>query len=130
NGHPEKTGRGNLMRVSHVRRSIATALLVAVAAGLTMCGRGGGVAPADAPAADEGARHSTQDWPYGPYRIVENWPRPLPDTRHSHDGWTWGSMGSVYAETPDRIWIAQRGELPLPEGAMPWTPYASLNPSR
>ena len=39
-------------------------------------------------------------------------------------------MGSVYAETPDRIWIAQRGELPLPTGAKPWTPYIALNPSR
>jgi DNA-binding beta-propeller fold protein YncE len=39
-------------------------------------------------------------------------------------------MGGVYAESPDRIWIAQRGELPLPDGAGPWTPYASLTPSR
>jgi DNA-binding beta-propeller fold protein YncE len=75
-------------------------------------------------------RQSAQDWPFGPYQVVENWPRPLPDTRHSHDGWTWGSMGSVFAETPDRIWVAQRGELPLPPGAKPWTPYASLNPTR
>jgi DNA-binding beta-propeller fold protein YncE len=36
----------------------------------------------------------------------------------------------VYAETPDRIWIAQRGELPLPPGAKPWTPYAQLQPPR
>ena len=75
-------------------------------------------------------RRSAQDWPFGPYQIVANWPKPLPDTRHSHNGWTWGSMGSVYAETPDRIWVAQRGELPLPAGTAPWTPYAALNPSR
>jgi DNA-binding beta-propeller fold protein YncE len=75
-------------------------------------------------------RQSVQDWPWGPYQVVDNWPKPLPDSRHSHDGWTWGSMGSVYAETPDRIWVAQRGELPLPAGAKPWTPYAALNPSR
>ena len=62
--------------------------------------------------------------------VKEGWPKPLPDTRHSHDGWTWGSFGGVYAESPDRIWIAMRGELPLPEGAAPWTPYAALNPSR
>ena len=82
-----------------------------------------------APASAAG-RQSAQDWPFGPYQIVANWPKPLPDTRHSHDGWTWGSMGSVFAETPDRIWVAQRGELPLPAGAAPWTPYAALNPSR
>ena len=61
---------------------------------------------------------------------MANWPQPLPDTRHSHDGWTWGSFGGVYAETPDRIWIAMRGELPLPAGAKPWTPYAALDPTR
>ena len=62
---------------------------------------------------------------FGPYEVVENWPQGLPDGPDgvTHAGWTWGSMGSVYAETPDRIWIAMRGELPLPEGAEPWTPY-------
>jgi DNA-binding beta-propeller fold protein YncE len=75
-------------------------------------------------------RRSQQDWPTGHYKVAENWPKPLPDTRHSHDGWTWGSFGGVYAETPDRIWVAMRGELPLPQGAKPWTPYAALNPSR
>ena len=69
---------------------------------------------------------------FGPYELVENWPLPLPDEADGvkHEGWTWGSVGAVYAETPDRIWIAQRGELPLPAGAKPWTPYALLNPSR
>jgi hypothetical protein len=69
---------------------------------------------------------------FGPYELVENWPQPLPDEADGvkHEGWTWGSVGAVYAETPDRIWIAQRGELPLPAGAKPWTPYALLNPSR
>jgi hypothetical protein len=63
---------------------------------------------------------------------VPDWPKPLADAEDGvkHAGWTWGSVGAVYAETPDRIWIAQRGELPLPEGAKPWTPYALLQPSR
>src|SRR5262245_11724219 len=30
-----------------------------------------------------------------PYQIVEDWPEPLPDTRHSHEGWTGGSMDSA-----------------------------------
>jgi len=69
---------------------------------------------------------------FGPYELVENWPQPLPDGSDGvkHEGWTWGSVGAVYAETPDRIWIAQRGELPLPEGAKPWTPYGALTPAR
>src|SRR4026207_394939 len=75
-------------------------------------------------------RWSHQDWPTGHYKVVENWPKPLPDTRHSHDGWTWGSFGGVYAENPDRIWVAMRGELPLPEGAAPWTPDVALQPPR
>src|SRR5262245_63054131 len=68
---------------------------------------------------------------FGPYELVENWPQPLPDGPDGvkHAGWTWGSVGAVFAETPDRIWIAQRGELPLPKGAKLWTPYAMLNPS-
>src|SRR6187549_899419 len=69
---------------------------------------------------------------FGPYEPVANWPQPLPDGPDGvkHDGWTWGSVGAVYAETPDRIWIAQRGELPLPPTAKPWTPYGLLNPTR
>ena len=48
---------------------------------------------------------------FGPYELVENWPQPLQDGADGvkHAGWTWGSVGAVYAETPDRIWIAQRG---------------------
>jgi len=69
---------------------------------------------------------------FGPYEVVANWPQPLPDGADGikHEGWTWGSTGAVYAETPDRIWIAMRGELPLPPGAKPWTPYGMLNPTR
>src|SRR5690349_8743873 len=69
---------------------------------------------------------------FGPYELVENWPQGLPDGSDGvkHDGWTWGSVGAVFAETPDRVWIAQRGELPLPPNAKPWTPYSMLNPSK
>ena len=43
------------------------------------------------------------------------------------DGWTWGSTGGVFAETPDRVWIGQRGMLPLKEGAKPGTPAGSTS---
>ncbi len=67
---------------------------------------------------------------YGPYQVIENWLQPLPDAAdHSHEARTFGSQAAVYAESPDRIWIAQRGEIPLPEGAEPWTPYAQIIPS-
>ena len=121
------------------RSASAVPLLVAAAAaafGLAACDRGdsppatSAPANAEAPAVRSGERWSYQDWPTGPYKVAEDWPKPLPDTRHSHAGWTWGSFGGVYAESPDRIWIAMRGELPLPEGAAPWTPYVALTPSR
>jgi hypothetical protein len=69
---------------------------------------------------------------FGPYEVAANWPAPLPDGSDGikHEGWTWGSVGAVYAETPDRIWIAQRGELPLPPNNPPWTPYALIRPTR
>jgi hypothetical protein len=84
--------------------------------------------PQSAPQATERGGQET----FGPYEVVEGWPKPLPDGPDgiSHEGWTWGSMGSVYAESPNRIWVAMRGELPLPEGNAPWTPYALISPSR
>src|SRR5215203_2593005 len=102
-------------------KTVMIALIVGGAAAAALAQRG-----QSAPATPQ----SVQDWPTGPYRVAENWPKPLPDTRHSHDGWTWGSLGGVYAENPDRIWIAMRGELPLPAGTPPWTPYAALTPPR
>ena len=87
----------------------------------------GMLAAAPAPVQDKGGQEE-----FGPYELVENWPQPLPDGPDGvkHAGWTWGSVGAVYAETPDRIWIAQRGELPLPPNAKPWTPYSMLQPPR
>ena len=80
------------------------------------------VAAAQAPAASA-KQKGGQDM-YGPYEVVENWLQPLPDGDDGvkHEGWTWGSQAAVFAETPDRIWIAQRGELPVPAGVKSWTP--------
>jgi hypothetical protein len=118
------------MRLTHTAnlRLLASALFSIGA--MAACG---GAAPQQTSAATDAAapsRRSHQDWPTGHYQVVEGWPKPLPDTRHSHDGWTWGSFGGVYAESPDRIWLAMRGELPLPEGTAPFTPYAALTPPR
>ncbi len=69
---------------------------------------------------------------FGQYDVVANWPLPLEDAADGvkHEGWTWGSFGGAFAESPDRIWVAMRGELPLPPGAKPWTPYGALQPAR
>ena len=42
----------------------------------------------------------------GPYDVVPNWLKPLP----SHEGWTFGNMQGVFAESPDRIYILERAE--------------------
>src|SRR5688500_16354155 len=111
-----------------LRQRLAAALLTIAV--VPACNRAPSESTTEPAPTTTAERWSHQDWPTGHYRVVEGWPKPLPDTRHSHDGWTWGSFGGVYAENPDRIWIAMRGELPLPEGAKPCTPYAALNPSR
>ena len=117
------------MRVSTFPTTRAL-LILTLAAGLGACSMSEGE-PGDAPATPDMILEKGGQEEFGPYELVENWPMPLPDEADgiSHDGWTWGSVGAVYAESPDRIWIAQRGELPLPEGNDPWTPYAMLNPS-
>jgi len=66
---------------------------------------------------------------FGPYRVVEGWQKPMPAPDLA-SGWTWGSFGGVFVENEDRIWMAMRGVLPLPEGAAPWTPWSMLSPSR
>jgi len=51
----------------------------------------------------------------GPYEVVPNWPRPL------HADWKMGGVAAVYAESPNRIYVAVRGELrPLYERG--WAP--------
>jgi len=55
----------------------------------------------------------------GPYEAVPNWPQPL-----HNDGWTWGSTAAVWAESPDRVFVFQRGELevlkdPIGPGGLP-----------
>src|SRR3954465_10909202 len=46
----------------------------------------------------------------GPYDAVSNWPQPF-----ARAGYIQGSQGGVFAESPDRIYILNRGELKVPE---------------
>jgi len=45
----------------------------------------------------------------GPYDVAEHWPQPF-----ARSGYMQGSQGGVFAETPNRIFLANRGELKLP----------------
>jgi hypothetical protein len=47
----------------------------------------------------------------GPYDVVADWPKPLSQLP-GHENWTWGAVQSVFAESPNRVFILQRGELP------------------
>jgi DNA-binding beta-propeller fold protein YncE len=61
--------------------------------------------PATASLQQKGGEEET-----GPYDIVENWPQ-----QWAPKGYIWGSQPGVFAESPNRIFIAARGELKLPD---------------
>jgi len=48
---------------------------------------------------------------FGHYAVVADWPKPLAQLP-GHDDWTYGAMQSVFAVSPDRVFVLQRGELP------------------
>ena len=47
----------------------------------------------------------------GPYDVVAGWPKPM-SALPGHENWTWGSVQGVFAESPNRVFMVQRGELP------------------
>jgi peptidylamidoglycolate lyase len=51
---------------------------------------------------------------FGAYDVVPNWPKPLA-TVPGHEKWTWGAGQGVFAESPNRVFVLQRGELPVVE---------------
>src|SRR5690242_17129327 len=71
-------------------RAAIAALLVAVAAGAVYTQEKGG------------------DDRTGPYDVVAGWPQPL---GFAKPGYIWSSIGGIFAESPDRVFIANRGEL-------------------
>jgi peptidylamidoglycolate lyase len=63
----------------------------------------------------------------GPYDIVADWPKDL-STLPGNEKWTWGSGEGIFAESPNRVFILQRGELPaLPRAGRGNNPYAPVN---
>src|SRR2546428_1023661 len=48
---------------------------------------------------------------FGPYEVVADWPKDL-STIPGHEAWTFGAGQSVFAESPNRVFVLQRGELP------------------
>jgi hypothetical protein len=82
---------------------------------------------------------------FGPYEVAADWPKDL-STIPGHEGWTFGAGQSVFAESPDRIFVLQRGELPkiaaprtrkltdlgpsiaFPIGRLPWRDATTASP--
>ena len=63
----------------------------------------------------------------GPYQVDPNWPKPI-TALPGHEKWTYGAVESVFAESPNRVFILERGEIPAmkrPEEI----PYPSVGPS-
>ncbi|HLG58152.1 MAG TPA: hypothetical protein VI485_22590 [Vicinamibacterales bacterium] len=48
---------------------------------------------------------------FGAYDVAQ-WPKPLTAIQ-GHGAWTWGAGQSVFAENPNRVFVLQRGELPV-----------------
>jgi sugar lactone lactonase YvrE len=52
---------------------------------------------------------------FGPYEVVPDWPKPMSESLPGHEGWTWSVVMDVFAESPDRVILLQKGELPVLE---------------
>jgi len=79
---------------------------------------------------------------FGAYEVVADWPKDL-TTIPGHEGWTFGAGQSVFAESPNRVFVLQRGELPnvarpgvtrpgpslvFPIGRLPWRDATIASP--
>lgn len=85
------------------------ALPLAVSAGLLLAGA---LSPPAAPGSSPGVAAQNVQGPVGPspYRVVSGWHEPF-----AEEGYAFGGNSGVFAESPDRIFIAQRGETRLPD---------------
>ena len=52
---------------------------------------------------------------FGPYEVVPDWPRPMSESLPGHESWTYSVTMDVFAESPNRVLVASKGELPLIE---------------
>jgi hypothetical protein len=48
---------------------------------------------------------------FGPYEAVANWPRPMAESLPNHEKFTWSTTMDVFAESPNRVFLVQKGEL-------------------
>src|SRR5262245_44586892 len=91
-------------------RLAAAAFLVALALGAGI----GAQTPTPPPSPPAAA--AVPEGPVGPspYDVVRGWHQPFADP-----GFAFGGNSGVFAESPDRIFVAQRGEFRLPTPVPP-----------
>ena len=95
-----------------MRTTLAVLALAAASLFGFMLGSRGKTVPAttDFSAAAVPGQKGGQDI-FGAYDVVANWPKPLTELP-DHQKWTYSAFESIYAESPDRVFILQLGELP------------------
>ncbi len=95
--------------------AVCVGLLAILAAGCAGGGaqgqEGEGMLPGEGFAAIPGLKGG-QDI-FGPYDVVENWPKPMSESLPDHENWTYSVTMDVFAESPDRVLVASQGEIPL-----------------
>jgi hypothetical protein len=82
---------------------------------------------------------------FGPYEVVKGWPKDISSVP-GNEKWTYGAGQSVFAESPNRVFMLFRGELPnirrpqtkmlpdmgpsiqFPIGRLPWRDATSASP--
>jgi peptidylamidoglycolate lyase len=102
-------------RANMLHTGLIGAATIAAAVLLVSCGPGTTIGETEAPGtAMEGTEAQSSvtfekggSEETGPYDAVPDWPKPI------HPDWTWGRTGGVWAESPDRIYIIQTGEIPV-----------------
>ena len=48
---------------------------------------------------------------FGGYDVVPNWPKPISGLP-GNEKWTWGAGQGMFAESSNRVFLLERGELP------------------
>src|SRR3972149_1520651 len=98
-----------MMKRTFIFLTAVSALLVAFLLGNRMSTVEGQARPGTGYAAIPGEKGG-QDI-FGPYNVAKDWPKPLSGLP-GNEKWTWGSAEGIFAESPNRVFILQRGQLP------------------
>lgn len=64
---------------------------------------------------------------FGPYDVVQDWPKGV-ESLPGHEDWRAGAAQGIFAESPDRVYLLARGELPNLDRP-PTTKLPELGPS-